>query len=129
MQTISLKAPGRRSNRPLVILTGPMLSAECSTPASVRLSRALSSAWQWAKCNCTPMGILRAIFCARVSMAVGALVVAAIWWHIITIPDTIQAQEAVGFDGMLGMSWGIVWAYRASRMPMPEEIEEEGGEA
>lgn len=126
MQTsILFKAPGRSSNRPIVILTGPALGAEYSTTISTRLSRALSSAWQWTRCNCAPRRIVRALFSARVSTAVAVAVVAAMWWHNISIIDTIEAQRAVGFDGLLGMPWGIVWAIRATRMPMPEEGGEE----
>lgn len=120
-QTILFKASGRRTNRPLVILTGPMFPGEYSIPVRQRLSRALSSAWRWTRCNCTPLNILRALFCAKVSMAVATVVVSAMWWHNITIADTLAAQKAVGIDGLLGMPWAVVWAFRASRMPMPEE--------
>lgn len=55
MQTsILFKVPGKPSTSPIVILTGPALGALYSTPASVRLSRALSSAWSAVKCVCTP---------------------------------------------------------------------------
>ena len=54
-----------------------------------------------------------------------AIVVTAMWWHNITIADTIEAQEAVAFDCLLCMPWSIVWAIRATRMPMPEEGGEE----
>ncbi len=126
MQTsILFKAPGRSSNRPLVILTGPAIEDQSSTPLSVRLSRALSKAWEWTRCNCTPVRIVRALFSAKVSTAVAIIVVAAMWWHNLIISNTIEAQEAVGFDCLLGMPWGLVWAIRATRMPMPEEGGEE----
>ncbi len=128
MQTsILFKVSGKPSTRPLVILTGPSLEtqAQYSTPVSVRLSRALSRAWQWTRCNCAPRRIVRALFGAKVSTVVAAIVVTAMWWHNITIADTIEAQEAVAFDCLLGMPWGIVWAIRATRMPMPEEGGEE----
>lgn len=124
-QTILFKVPGRSSNRPIVILSGPAIGAELSTPLSVRLSRALSMVWQWTRCNCTPRNILRALFCAKASTAVAVTVIAAMWWHNIIISDTLEAQRAVGFDCLCGMPWGIVWAFRASRMPMPEEGGEE----
>lgn len=125
MQTsILFKVSGKPSTSPLVILTGPALGAQCSTPVSVRLSRALSSAWQWTRCICAPRRIARAVFSARVSAIVAAVTIAAMWWHNITIADTIEAQEAVGLDCLIGMPWGLVWAIRATRMPMPEE----GGE-
>lgn len=126
MQTsILFKVPGKPSTSPLVILTDPALGAQCSIPVSVRLSRALSSAWQWTRCNCTPRRIVRALFGAKVSTVVAAIVVTAMWWHNITIADTIEAQEAVGLDCLLGMPWGIIWAIRATFMPMPEEGGEE----
>lgn len=123
-QTVLFKVSGRSSKSPVVILTGPSISAEYSTPVRQRISRALSMAWRWTRCNCTPLDILRSLFCAKVSMAVAVVVVAAMWWHNITIKDTITAQEAVGFDALCGIPWAVVWAFRASRMPMPDE----GGE-
>lgn len=137
MQTsILFKAPGRSSNRPLVILTGPAIEAKSSTPINVRLSRALSSAWSsslatlrsaknWTRCNCTPVRIIRATFSEKVSTVVAVLVLAAMYWHILSIDNTIESQEAVAFDCLLGMPWGLVWAIRAARMPMPEEGGEE----
>lgn len=145
-QTILFKVPGKPSTRPLVILTGLDIEASSTkslryaknstTPVSVRLSRALSSAWssslatlrsakKWTRCNCTPVRIVRAVFSAKVSTAVAIIAGAAMWWHDLTIADTIEAQRAVGLDGLLAMPWAIVWAFRASRMPMPEEGGEE----
>lgn len=123
MQTISLSATRRR--KPLVILTGPAIGAQYSTPISVRLSRALSMAWRWTRCNCTPRRIVSALFSAKVSTVVAVICVCAMWWHNISITDTIEAQEAVGRDCLFVMPWGIVWAFRTTRMPMPEK----GGEA
>lgn len=120
-QTILFKVSGKPSTRPLVILTGPSFETQYSTPVSVRLSRALSRAWRWTRCNCTPVRIVRALFSSKVSTAVAIIAGAAMWWHDITIVDTIEAQRAVGLDGLLAMPWAIVWAYRASRMPLPEE--------
>lgn len=126
-QSILFKAPGRRSNRPIVILTGPMFPGEYSTPVRQRLSRALSSAWQWTRCNCTPLRIVRVLFSAKVSLAVAIVATAAMWWFNITVDNTLEAQSRVGYAALCVMPWAIVWAFRASRMPMPED--EEGGEA
>lgn len=123
MQPISLSATRRR--KPLVILTGPAIEAKLSTPITVRLSRALSKAWQWTRCNCTPVRIVRAMFSPMVSTAVAVIVIAAMYWHHITIGNTIDVQRAVGYDALIALPWIFVWAYRASRMPMPEK----GGEA
>lgn len=126
MQTsILFKAPGRSSNRPIVILTGPAIGAEYSTPLSVRLSRALSKAWNWTRCNCTPVRIFRTTFSAKVSTVVAVIVIAAMYWHNLTIDNTIEAQEAVGYDCLFIMPWAIVWTIRLTRMPMPEEGGEE----
>lgn len=126
-QTILFKVSGKPSTRPLVILTGPSLEtqAQYSTPVSVRLSRALSRAWRWTRCNCTPVRIIRATFSEKVSIVVAVLVLAAMYWHILSIDNTIESQEAVAFDCLLGMPWAIVWAIRATFMPMPEEGGEE----
>lgn len=131
-QTILFKVPGKPSTRPIVILTGPAIEAQSSTPISVRLSRAISSAWsstlatlrsakKWTRCNCTPRRIVSALFSAKVSTAVAIVVVAAMYWHNLSIDNTIEAQEAVGLDCLLGMPWAFVWAIRASLKPMPEE--------
>ena len=123
-QPILFKVPGKPSTSPLVILTGPALGARYSTPISVRLSRALSMAWRWTRCNCTPRNIARALFSANVSAVVAVICLGAMWWHNIAIDNTFEAQKAVGLDCLYAMPWGIVWAFRATRMPMPEE----GGE-
>ena len=123
MNALTLSATRRR--KPIVILTGPSLEAQYSTPIRARLSRALSMAWRWTRCVCTPRRIVSALFSAKVSTAVAIVVVAAMYWHNLTIDNTIEAQEAVGFDCLLGMPWGLVWAIRATRMPMPEEGGEE----
>lgn len=128
-QTILFKVSGKPNNKPVVILSALDLAGKSKTNhfpgAGKMLSRTLSSAWNWTRCNCTPRNIFRVLFCEKVSMAVGAVVVAAMWWHNISIDNVIDAQEAVAFDCLLGMPWGIVWAIRATRMPMPEEGGEE----
>ncbi len=125
-QSILFKVPGKPSTSPIVILTGPALGAQYSTPASVRLSRALSVACKWLRCNCTPRNIFRALFSAKVSTVVAVICVCAMWWYNLAIDNTIEAQEAVGYDCLCAMPWGIVWAIRATLLPLPED--EEGGE-
>lgn len=129
MNALTLSATRRR--KPIVILnalaierlsTKSLRSAKnSSTTIRVRLARALSAAWRWTRSNCTPRRIFSAVFSAKLSTVVAVIIIAAMWWHNITISNTIEAQEAVGFDCLLGMPWGIVWAIRFSRMPMPEE--------
>lgn len=122
--TVLFKAPGRRSNSPIIILKSVNLTDESIT-FGTRLSRALSAACKWVRCNCTPRNIFRAMFCEKVSMAVAAVVICAMWWHNITIEDNIAAGEAAATDCLYALPWGIVWAIRATLMPMPKE----GGEA
>lgn len=123
MQTISLSATRRR--KPLVILTGPAIGAQYSTPISVRLSRALLRSVAWVKCNCTPVRIVRALLSAKVSTVVAVVCIAAMWWHNLSIDSAAEAQNAVANDVLFAMPWGIVWAIRATLMP----ISQEGGEA
>lgn len=112
--TVLFKAPGRRSNSPIVILTGPAIGAKYSTPIGVRISRALSAACNWVRCSCTPRNILRALFCEKVSMAVAAVLIIVMWWHNISIDDNIAAGKQVATDCLYAMPWGIVWAIRAT---------------
>ena len=111
-QTVLFKAPGHRSNSPIVILNA--LSLRQSLTPGKRISRALFSACKCVRCNCTVGNILRALFCEKASMAVAFVVVAAMWWHNIAIDDNIAAGEAVATDCLYGMPWGIVWAIRAT---------------
>lgn len=123
-QTILFKVPGRPSTSPLVILTGPAIGAQYSIPVRVRLSRALSMAWRWTRCNCTPRRIVNTLFSLKVSTVVAIICLCVMWWHSITITNTLAAQEAVALDCLYAMPWALVWAIRATRMPMPEK----GGE-
>lgn len=124
-QTILFKVPGKPSTSPVVILSVLDLAGKSKTNhfrvATKMLSRALSKAWNWTRCNCTPRRIVSALFSAQVSTVVAILVVAAMWWHNISIADTLEAQRAVGLDCLCGLPWGIVWAIRATFMPMPEK--------
>ena len=61
-----------RRRKPIVILSGLAIEAKSATLPG-RLSRALSQGWQSAKCNCTPLGILRALFSDRVALPVACL--------------------------------------------------------
>lgn len=109
MPTASLRA-----SKPIVILTGPAIGVKSSTPISVRISRALSAACKWVRCNCTPRNILRVLFCEKVSMAVAVVLICFMWWHNISIDDNIAAGEQVATDCLYAMPWGIVWAIRAT---------------
>lgn len=126
MQTsILFKVPGKPSTRPLVILSGLAFAAQSSTSAGLRISRTLSSARssslatlrsakKWAQCNCTPRRIAGALFSARVSAAFAALFLAALWWHNISITDTVEAQRALGVDCLLALPYAIAWTLRPS---------------
>ena len=54
----------------------------------------------------------RILFSAKVSTVVAVIVVAAIWWHNISIADTVEAQETVGLDCLAMLPWGIAWTLR-----------------
>ena len=123
-QTILFKAPGHASKAPIVILSAIELGAKSSTPISARVSRALSKAWNWAKCNCTPRRVFAFTFSDTVSIIVTAIVAAVMWWHNLTIADTIEAQESVAYDCLFLLPWGLVWAFRSTKSSMTEE----GGE-
>lgn len=113
LNTASLRATGR-AIKPIVILTGPSLGAKSSTPISEAIARTASSVWCWIKRNCTVRNFFRALFCEKVSRAVAITVIAAMWWHIITIEDNIAGGEAVAADCLYGMPWAIVWCIRAT---------------
>lgn len=113
-QTVLFKVPGKPSTRPLVILSGLALEARFSTSAGLRISRTLSSLWQWTRCNCTPRRIVSTLFSARVSAAFAALFLAALWWHNIAITDTVEAQCALGVDCLLALPYAIAWVLRPS---------------
>ncbi|MEE0979584.1 MAG: hypothetical protein UH625_09285 [Muribaculaceae bacterium] len=108
MQSASLRA-----TKPIIILQSVNLTGQSLTYRT-RISRTLSAACQWVRCNCTPRNIFRALFCENVSMAVAAVLICFMWWHNITIEDNIAAGEAVATYCLYALPWGIVWAIRAT---------------
>lgn len=110
-QTVLFKDSGRSSNRPIVILTGPAIEAKFSTPITVRLSRALSSAWNWTRCNCTPVRIIRAAVGLTLSAPACTIAVAtcslAMFWHSATSADTDAARQAIALDCLCALPWGL----------------------
>lgn len=113
-QNILFKAQGKPSTRPTIVITGIAIDAMSSTSLSARISRTLSSARNWMRCNCTPRNIVKALFSAKASMAVAIVCLCAMWWHNISIADAIEAQKAIAFDAILAMPWGIAWLIRSS---------------
>ena len=109
MNALTISATNRRN---LIILNGSAIGAKSSTSALVRLSRALWSACRSAVCKCTPAAIYRAVFSTVVSTAVVVLVVAAMYWHAISIADAAASQAAVSADCLVAMPWAVVWAAR-----------------
>lgn len=100
-QTILLKAPGRRSNSPVVILNALSLGCKCSTSILRR------AAWL-GRCA------LRAAFGFTGSMmALGAVSLAA-WLHALTVADATVAGRCIAADALLLAPWGIVWTVRAT---------------
>lgn len=132
MQTITLKAPGRRSYRPVIILESlrreaapePNLFREAATA----LSRTLSRVAQRAECLRTPRGLVRALFSSTAITAVFIGFTLFMGYEVLTGLGTREAELAVGRVGLAASPWGLVAAIRAAREPMPEEPEK-GGEA
>lgn len=112
MNALTLSATRRR--KPIVILNALAIERRYSTN---HFREALTAAWRWTRSNCTPRRIFRTLFSARVSAAVAILVVIAMWWHSMTIADTLEAQRAVGLDCLAGLPWGLFWTVRSTRMP------------
>lgn len=56
----------------------------------------------------------RIVFGEKVSMALAAVTVCAMWFHAATIADPVSAGEAMATDCLWLLPWGIVWAIRAS---------------
>lgn len=132
MQAITLKAPGRRSHRPVIILSGLRLDAAPESnllrEAAGALSRALSRTAQRAGCLRTPRGFVRALFSSTAIKAVFLGFTLFMGYEVLTGLGTREAELAVGRAGLAASPWGLVAAIRAAREPMPEEPEE-GGEA
>lgn len=114
MNTVLFKSTERSSIRPIVELSTMSLTAQTSTSISVALIRALSSASSWVRSNCTPRRIWATLTGEYVSYAVAFIVIAAMWWHIVSIDNGIECQRTVATDCLWGMPWAIVWAYRAT---------------
>ncbi len=113
MNALTLSATRRR--KPLVILTVPAIGA--SSTKSLRSAKNYSTNHfrEAAK------KIAGAVFSARASMAILGVCLAAMWWDIVTVDDTIAAQTAVGRDCLCALPWAITWAVRLTRKPMPEK--------
>lgn len=103
MNALILSATRRRDQ--VVILTGPAIGAKS-------VNRFAS----------TGKAILRALFSARASVIVAVACAAAVWAHIITIDDTLEAQAAIARDCIYAMPWGVAGMFRAIN-------EQKGGEA
>ena len=58
--------------------------------------------------------IIRILFSTKVSMALAAVTVCAMWFHAATIADPVSAGAAMATDCLWLLPWGIVWAIRAS---------------
>ena len=132
MQAITLKAQGRRSHRPVIILE--ILRREAAPEsnlfreAATALSRTLSRAARRAECLRTPRGLVRALFSSTAIKAVFIGFTLFMGYEVLTGLGTREAELAVGQAGLAASPWGLVAAIRAAREPMPEEPEE-GGEA
>lgn len=132
---IHLKAPGRRSHRPVIILSGLRLDAAPESnllrEAAGALSRALSRTAQRAGCLRTPRGFVRVLFSSTAIKAVFIGFTLFMGYEVLTGLGTREAELAVGRVGLAASPWILAGAVRASRLPMPDESEpspEKGGE-
>lgn len=132
MNALTLKAPGRRSYRPVIILESlrreAAPEANLFREAATALSRTLSRAARRAECLRTPRGLVRALFSSTAIKAVFIGFTLFMGYEVLTGLGTREAELAVGRAGLVASPWGLVAAIRAAREPMPEEPEE-GGEA
>jgi len=127
-QTILFKAPGRRSNSPVVILNALSMQRRSSSDMS-RLLRLLADAGRAVAGAChRPRRIVQALFGGRAIVAAMTLSCAAMLWHIVSIADTIEAQRATAVDGMLLMPWLIAGAIRVT-MADRKAAAQKGGKA
>jgi len=69
--------------------------------------------------------VINTIFSRRVSAAVAIAGTAGMWWHLLTIADTVAAQQAAGIDCLAMLPWGIAWTLRT----LSATEDKEGGEA
>lgn len=68
---------------------------------------------------------ITAIFSRKASLAVMGALAIVMWWHLISIDNTIAAGEQVAADCLYAMPWALAWAYRTAGMPENKK----GGEA
>ena len=119
MNALTMSATRRRDK--VVILTGPAIGAQSSTPIADRVARvvvpALCRAWWW----CTPTNIVRALFSSRACAVVATVALAAAWWHAVSIADPAETQAAVGADCLAMMPWAVAAAIRMPRNSAPEK--------
>ena len=113
---ILFKVPGRASKSPVKVLASLSLGQSLTYSRRFSWRKALAAAWRFT-------------FSEKVSLAVAAVVIAAMYWHNITIADTLAAQHAVGMDCIFGMPWALVWCFRATRSASTNLKKQEGGEA
>ena len=69
--------------------------------------------------------VINTIFSRRVSATVAIAGTAAIWWHLLTVADTVAAQQAAGLDCLAMLPWGIAWTLRT----ISGTEDKEGGES
>ena len=71
--------------------------------------------------------VIKHLFSAPLSRCVAAATVAAIWWHAASLPDPVNAGEAIAADAIRAMPWAIVWMIRLTARSFSQT--EEGGES
>lgn len=118
MNALTLSASRRRDK--VVILTGLRFEAK-SANHFPGVGQILSRAISRARRTFTPRRILRAMFSTRVTTAAVFLAIAAMWWHNVSISDTLAAQRAAAIDCFISLPWMAVWAWRTTRSTATEK--------
>ena len=61
------------------------------------------------------MRAIRAAFSTKASLIAAAVIAAVMYYHTLTIADTIAMQHAVAVDCLCASPWGIAWIIRNIR--------------
>lgn len=83
----------RRRNR-VVILTGPAISVGAVNNLTAAIGRALISRSQ----RLSAASVITAAISLGAAATVGAM-----WWHSVSIADTLEAQRAIGRDCLVAL--------------------------
>lgn len=66
------------------------------------------------------------LFEAQFSTIVALACVVSVWYIILTGTDSAAIHAGIARCGLLALPWGIVWAIRATFLPIPETTKKGG---